>query len=155
MRTEPPFEREDILAVLPHRPPFLFVDRVTSLTPGRRIVAELAIRGDEPHFAGHFPGYPVMPGALTTDALAQTSGLLIGLSALVDGSPPPDRAKVFMLATANMKFTTPAFPGETLRLTATTEKRFGSLHSFAVEATSGRKLVSEGRLTLSVVERSE
>ena len=84
MRSAPPFEREDILAVLPHRPPFLFVDRVTKLVPDKRIVAERTISPDEPQFQGHFPGHPIMPGVLITDALAQTSGLLIGL-ALIEG----------------------------------------------------------------------
>ena len=82
------FTMEDILAILPHRPPFLFVDRVIKLVPDREIVAERAIRSDEPFFAGHFPGKPVMPGVLVTDALAQTSGLLWGLSKKVKGDAP-------------------------------------------------------------------
>jgi 3-hydroxyacyl-[acyl-carrier-protein] dehydratase len=155
MRSEPPFEREDILAVLPHRPPFLFVDRVVSLEPDRRIVAERSLRADEPHFAGHFPDYPVMPGVLTTDALAQTSGLLIGISqAIREGAPPPP-TRIYLLASANVKFRAPAFPGETLRLEATAEKQFGNLFSFVVEATAGRKLVCEGRLALARTVTSE
>ena len=80
MTNKPLFALEDILPVLPHRPPFLFVDRVMMLEPHKLIIAERTLRPDEPQFAGHFPGRPIMPGVLIAEALAQTSGLLIGLS---------------------------------------------------------------------------
>jgi 3-hydroxymyristoyl/3-hydroxydecanoyl-(acyl carrier protein) dehydratase len=65
---------ERIMAVLPHRPPFLFVDEVLRLNLGVSITARRTLRPEEPHFAGHFPGRPVMPGVLVTEALAQTCG---------------------------------------------------------------------------------
>ena len=70
------YDTKDIMALLPHRPPFLFVDYVTSFTCNKRIVTEKYLCEDEPFFEGHFPQKPIMPGVLVTDALAQTSGLL-------------------------------------------------------------------------------
>ncbi|MFA4044005.1 MAG: hypothetical protein HZRFUVUK_000787 [Candidatus Fervidibacterota bacterium] len=68
------FKVEDIL---PHRYPFLFIDRIVELEPGKRAVAEKNVSVNEPYFQGHFPGYPVMPGVLILEAMAQTSGLII------------------------------------------------------------------------------
>jgi beta-hydroxyacyl-ACP dehydratase FabZ len=146
------FELEDILPVLPHRPPFLFVDRVTLLEPHKSIIAERTLRADEPQFAGHFPGRPIMPGVLIAEALAQTSGLLIGLSEMISASAPPEKPKVFFLAVTNIKFTHPAVPGEVLVLRATSERQFAALHRFNVEATVGRNLIASGSLTLALVE---
>jgi beta-hydroxyacyl-ACP dehydratase FabZ len=146
------FELEDILPVLPHRPPFLFVDRVIQLEPHKLIVAERALRADEPQFAGHFPGRPIMPGVLITEALAQTSGLLIGLSEMISSSAPPEKPKVFFLAMTNIKFTHPAVPGDVLVLRATSERQFAALHRFNMEATVGRNLIASGSLTLALVE---
>ena len=145
-----PFDREAILAVLPHRPPFLFIDRVIALEPFKRVVAERTLRADEPHFAGHFPGQPVMPGVLITDALAQASGLLIGLSHRDARTPAAGRA--FLLGAANMKYPASAFPGDVLRLTASADGSAGRLHRFVVEASVGRRLVATGQLTLAMVE---
>ena len=145
------FELEDLLPVLPHRPPFLFVDRVTLLEPHKLIVAERALRPDEPQFAGHFPGRPIMPGVLVTEALAQASGLLIGLSEMSSASAPPEKPKVFFLAVTNIKFTHPAVPGDVLVLRATSDRQFAALHRFNVEATAGRNLIASGSLTLAMV----
>ncbi len=79
------FTLEEILEILPHRPPFLFVDKVTKLVPGKLIVTEWFIRPDEPFFAGHFPGKAIMPGVLVLDGLAQSCGLLWGFTKQVKG----------------------------------------------------------------------
>ena len=146
------FGIEDILAILPHRPPFLFVDRVTKLIPGRMIVTERDLHPDEPHFAGHFPTKAIMPGVLITDALAQTSGLLWGLTKKTELQALETVPEVFFLASANMKYTHPAYPGETLRMTASVDRSFGALHTFSVEACAGRNLVARGSLTLAMKE---
>jgi len=146
------FELKDLLPVLPHRPPFLFVDRVTKLEPGKFIVAERTLRAEEPQFAGHFPGRPIMPGVLVAEALAQTSGLLIGLSEKLTAATPPERPKAFFLATASIKFTRPAVPGDVLVLRATSDRQFAGLFRFNVEATAGRNLIASGTLTLALVD---
>jgi 3-hydroxyacyl-[acyl-carrier-protein] dehydratase len=152
MNHQPPFELADILPVLPHRSPFLFVDRVTNLEPGKSIVAERTLRAAEPYFAGHFPGRPIMPGVLVAEALAQTSGLLIGLSEKLTAAAPPETPKAFFLATTNLKFTHPAAPGDMLMLRAAVGQSFGGLFRFNVEAAAGRNLVASGSLTLALVE---
>jgi 3-hydroxyacyl-[acyl-carrier-protein] dehydratase len=152
MTEKPPFELEDILLLLPHRPPFLFVDRVTKLDPGKTILAERTLRAEEPQFAGHFPGRPIMPGVLVAEALAQTSGLLIGLSERLAALAPPGQPKGFFLATTNLKFTHPTVPGDVLTLGATSDRNFGGLFRFNVEATAGRNLIAVGSLTLALVE---
>ncbi len=145
------FTREDILDALPHREPFLFVDRIVRFVPDRRIETERTICGDEPYLRGHFPDKPIMPGVLVTDALAQTSGLLWGLSRKVrDGDDGVRR--VFMLAAANMKYVNPSYPGETLVMTAVTERSYGSFFTYATEARCGRRCIAKGVLTLAMVE---
>lgn len=146
------FELEDILKILPHRPPFLFVDRVCKMVPDKRIVTERLIRADEPQFEGHFPGKAIMPGVLVTDALAQTSGLLWGFTKQVRGGEVSEDPELFYLAAANVKFTSPAYPGETMEMRASSENRFGSLYSYSVEALVGRKTIARGTLTLAMVE---
>jgi 3-hydroxymyristoyl/3-hydroxydecanoyl-(acyl carrier protein) dehydratase len=152
MNTQPPFELEALLAILPHRPPFLFVDRVTELEPGKRIAAERMLRADEPQFAGHFPGRPIMPGVLVTEALAQTSGLLLGLSEKAAGAAPPKRPPMYFLAGNQMKYSHPAVPGDRLELRATAEASFAGLFRFSVEASVGRDVIASGSLTLASVQ---
>ena len=146
------FELADLLPLLPHREPFLFVDRVIKLEPNKSIVAERLLRTEEPHFAGHFPGRPIMPGVLIAEALAQTSGLLIGLSEMASAAAPPEKPRAFFLAVTSIKFTHPAVPGDTLVLRATMDRNFGALFRFNVEATAGRNLIASGSLTLAMVE---
>jgi 3-hydroxyacyl-[acyl-carrier-protein] dehydratase len=152
MTNKPPFELQDILPILPHRPPFLFVDRVVAIEPGKSIVAERRLRPEEPQFSGHFPGRPIMPGVLVAEALAQTSGLLIGLSETLTSAAPPAGPKAFFLATTSLKFTHPAVPGDVLVLRATSERQFGGLFRFNVEANAGRNVIATGSLTLALVE---
>jgi 3-hydroxyacyl-[acyl-carrier-protein] dehydratase len=152
MKTQPPFESEDLLSILPHRPPFVFVDRVTQLEPGKRLVAERVLRPEEPQFAGHFPGRPIMPGVLVTEALAQASGLLLGLSEQATGTAAPQRPPMFYLAGNSMKYQHFALPGDRLELHVQTDGQFAGLYRFQVEALAGRNLIASGSLTLARVE---
>ena len=148
------FSLDDICAILPHRPPFLFVDRIIDMVPGKRITGERMLHSDEPHFSGHFPGKPVMPGVLVTDALAQTCGLLWGFTKMVraDEAATSAASELFYLASATMKYVNPAYPGDTLRLHAATERSFDRLHGFTAEATCGRRIIARGSLTLAMME---
>ena len=143
------FTLGDILPLLPHRPPFLFVDQVLELGLYQSILAERALRPEEPYFAGHFPDRPIMPGVLVAEALAQTSGLLLGLSDKLSAAQAPSRPNMLFLAATSIKYTHPAAPGDTLRLRATLEKSFSRLFLFNVEATVGRNLIASGSLTLA------
>ena len=146
------FTLEEILAILPHRPPFLFVDKVTKLVPDKLIVAERLIRPDEPFFAGHFPGKAIMPGVLVLDGLAQTCGLLWGFTKQIRGGAASDTPEIFYLAASNMKFVNPAYPGETLEMTARADRNFGNLYTYEVEAMSKRKVIAKGSLTLAMMQ---
>lgn len=148
------FGLPEILQIIPHRPPFLFVDRVIKFTPHKSIIAERTLLADEPWFKGHFPQKAIMPGVLVLDALAQTSGLLLGFSAKVSGAAEAPQPKIFYLAASNMKYTAPAFPSQTLQLIAENKENFGKLYSYLVEALVGRKTVAKGTLTLAAVEGS-
>jgi len=152
MRNRPLFTLNEILPLLPHRPPFLFVDRVLELEPHKCILAERLLRPEEPQFAGHFPDRPIMPGVLVAEALAQTSGLLLGLSDKLTGTSAPDRPKMFFLATTSIKYTRAALPGDVLRLRATSDQSFSGFYRFNVEAKVGRNLIAAGTLTLAGVD---
>lgn len=136
--------------ILPHRGSFLFVDRVTELELDHRIVAEKTLLIDSHFFAGHFPGNPIMPGVLVSEALAQTSGLLLGLTWKKNGSSIQDKkASLLFLANVNIKFSSPAKPGETLRLEANLIKHFGRLYYFEVAAHVGNRQIANGSLALA------
>jgi len=146
------FTLEQILEILPHRSPFLFVDKVTKMVPDKLIVTEWYIRPDEPFFAGHFPGKAIMPGVLVLDGLAQTCGLLWGFTKQVKGGAVSAAPEIFFLAASNMKFVNPASPGETLEMTARAARNFGTLYTYEVEAMSKRKVIAEGTLTLAMMQ---
>ena len=152
MTGNPLFTLVDVLAILPHRPPFLFVDEVLKLDPGKLIVAERRLRPDEPQFVGHFPGRAIMPGVLVTEALAQTSGLLLGLTERLASNRSPVCPRMFYLTANTMKYTHPAAPGDVLRLRAESDKQFSGLYRFRVEATAGRHLVGSGSITLALAD---
>ena len=153
MGKEVVFNQDDIVRILPHRPPFLFVDYVTKFIQRECIETERYLREDEPHFQGHFPQRPIMPGVLVTDALAQTSGLLWGFSEQIETEQRngekivPD---IFFLAATNIKFKNPAYPGDTLRMTSSFGKNFGTLFIFNVEANVKHKVIAKGELTLAI-----
>lgn len=143
------FGLEEILEILPHRPPFLFVDRITRFIPNKMIVAEREIKKDEPWFKGHFPQKAIMPGVLILDALAQTSGLLMGFSQKLSATEKKPSSQIFYLASSQVKFIASAYPGETLELIANQDKQFSALYSYTVEALAKRKTVAKGSLTLA------
>jgi len=144
------YDRSVIRQILPHRSPFLFVDRVMRFEPNAQIIAEWDVSGDEPFFAGHFPGEPIIPGVLLTEALAQASGLLQGLTwkETLDkhtrASPPR-----FVLASVNMKFPSPAGPGRTIRLESLLKKHYGGLFLFQATASTGSDRLASGTLSLA------
>jgi 3-hydroxyacyl-[acyl-carrier-protein] dehydratase len=139
-----------IKTIIPHRDPFLFVDRVVFFQAAEKIVAEKFLAVEAPFFRGHFPGKPIMPGVLVTEALAQASGLLMGLT-WHENRPSNDfRHQNLYLASVDMKFVSPAQPEETLRLTSTLQKRFGNLARFSVHATAATRSIATGRLALGL-----
>jgi 3-hydroxyacyl-[acyl-carrier-protein] dehydratase len=135
--------------ILPHRKPFLFVDRVVNFEVGQKIIAEKDLLPGESFFTGHFPGRPIMPGVLVSEALAQASGLLLGLTWGKKGRSMENEKINLFLANIDIKFFTPAKPGDTLRLEATIKKEYGNLFLFKVNTFVGTHPIAEGTLTLS------
>ncbi len=126
-----PVDAEGVAAILPHRYPFLLVDRVIELVPGQSIVAIKNVTFNEPFFQGHFPGHPVMPGVLIVEALAQTSGLLLGLS----GTPANKEDRIFYLAKVDgARFLKPVVPGDQLRLEVQLKRLIRSMGIFTARA---------------------
>lgn len=126
-----PVDAEQIAAILPHRYPFLLVDRVIELVPERSIVAIKNVTFNEPFFQGHFPGHPVMPGVLIVEALAQASGLLIGLS----GTHADRDDRIFYLAKVdNARFLKPVVPGDQLRLEVQLKRLIRGMGIFTARA---------------------
>ena len=104
-----PIEVERIMEHLPHRYPFLLVDRILEFEPEKRIVGLKNVTISEPYFQGHFPGHPVMPGVLIIEAMAQAGGLL-----LMDSVPDPENKVVYFMSLDNVKWRKPVIPGDQL-----------------------------------------
>jgi 3-hydroxyacyl-[acyl-carrier-protein] dehydratase len=114
-----PLEAADIMRIIPHRYPFLLIDRVIELEPGKRVVALKAVTANEPQFTGHFPGRPIMPGVLMVEALAQAGAVAVL-------SLPEYHDKLVLFAGIDdCRFRRTVLPGETLRLEVTLEKLRG------------------------------
>lgn len=146
----------DILKLLPHREPFLFVDNIVEFKLNKKIVATRYLRPDEPYFKGHFPTEPIMPGVLMTDALAQTSGLLWGFTKKeTKGSSDDQDCSIFYLASDQMKYMKPVKPGTTLFLESIFLESFGLLYKYKVAALVNNVVVAKGFITLAIQEQGE
>ncbi|MDA0691883.1 MAG: 3-hydroxyacyl-ACP dehydratase FabZ [Nitrospinae bacterium] len=128
----------EIKRVIPHRYPFLMVDRVTECDMESRIVGIKNVTADEPFFQGHFPEFPVMPGVLIIEALAQVACILALKILKKEGSP-----SVFFTGIDAAKFRKPVVPGDQLRLELNKIKQRGTLFRFQAEAYVGDALVTE------------
>jgi len=144
-----PFDVRRILEILPHRYPLLLVDRITELKIHESAVGLKNVTFNEPHFMGHFPGAPVMPGVLIIEALAQTAAVLAmtSLGEKVQGK------LVYFMAIENAKFRKPVVPGDALYLHVRKEKDRGMGWKVAAEARVDDVLVTEALLTAMIVDR--
>jgi 3-hydroxyacyl-[acyl-carrier-protein] dehydratase len=131
--------RDPIECGLPHREPFVFVDEVLELEPGLRAVCRKVFRREEPFFAGHFPGNPLVPGVLLTEAMAQTAGIAAG----------GEGRLLYLSAIRTMKFLRPVPPGETVIFRAEKCAEMGMLIQSNVSATIDDNTVAEGVVILS------
>jgi len=138
----------EIRRLLPHREPFLLVDEVLEVEPGRRLVALKHVRAEEPYFAGHFPGAPVMPGVLIIEAMAQAGALL-----LFREVPERQSKLVFFAGIDQARFRAPVFPGDDLRLEIDVISFRNTRSKMAGKAFVGDKLVAEAELLATLVDR--
>jgi len=139
-----PLEAADIMGILPHRYPFLLVDRVVELEPGKRAVALKQVTANEPHFTGHFPERPIMPGVLMVEALAQTAGIAV---MTLDAY----RGKLGLFAGIDdCRFKRMVVPGDTLRLEVTVEKLRGMFGRVRAVASVDGEVAVEATLSIII-----
>ena len=132
-----------ILEHLPHRYPFLLVDRVLEIEPGQRIVALKNVTMNEPYFVGHFPHMPVMPGVLQIEALAQAAGIL---SFQTMGRVSDDRSVYYFVGIDGARFKRPVVPGDQLRLEVSITRVARSIWKYAGRATVDGQVSAEAEL---------
>lgn len=142
-----PLAAPDILKLLPHRWPFVLLDRVTALEPGVRGVGRKCITASEPWFAGHFPSRPVFPGVLLTEAFAQ-------LACVVAMAAEPDQQgrDVYLLGLDRVRFRRPVTPGDVVELTVEVEAKKRGIWKFSALATVDGERVAEGQLMATVAD---
>ncbi len=140
---ELPIDVEAIAAMLPHRYPFLLLDRIVGFEPRRHISALKNVTVNEPFFQGHFPGHPVMPGVLIVEAMAQASGVLAILSAPKDA----ERFKMFYLVKVDKaRFNHTVVPGDQLRLEVELKRTLRNMSQFQGQALVDGRVVAEAEM---------
>lgn len=141
---------EDILRFLPHRYPFLLVDRVLEMEPSKRIVALKNVTYNEEFFQGHFPDVRIMPGVLIVEAMAQAGGIL-----LFHSIEKPETKFVLFSKIDNMKFRRPVVPGDQIRIEAEVLKWKNRFYYLRAKALVEGHVAAEGDMVASMLEREE
>lgn len=140
---------DEIMNYLPHRYPFLMIDRVVRLDPGKAAIAIKNVTIDEPFFQGHFPGHPIMPGVLIAEALAQTGGL--AFASAEENLDEETQFKLPILAKIEeMRFRSAVSPGDQLLLHAQVLRAYQSLAIVKVEAKVNDSTVAHGKIVLAM-----
>jgi beta-hydroxyacyl-ACP dehydratase FabZ len=137
----------EIMKLLPHRYPFLLVDRITELEPGKRIVGLKNVTINEQFFQGHFPGMPVMPGVLIIESMAQVGGVLIYREL-----PEQNKKLIYFTGIENARFRRPVVPGDQLRIEIDVLNRRNNFGKMRGRASVEGKLVAEAVVTFAIVD---
>jgi 3-hydroxyacyl-[acyl-carrier-protein] dehydratase len=140
-----------IMERIPHRYPFLLIDKVVDIQPGERAVGIKNVTVNEPFFQGHFPGHPIMPGVLIVEAMAQTAAIVV-IEAL--DSTASDKL-VYFMSIDNARFRKPVLPGHTLNLEVTKEHGRGKVWRFKGIAKSEGVVMAEAVFTAMIVDKTE
>lgn len=139
----------EIEKLLPHRAPFLLIDKIRDIQPGHSAIGLKAVSGNEPYFVGHFPGNPVMPGVLIVEAMAQTAGALAALSL---GEEAEDKL-VFLASVNNAKFKTPVRPGDMLELHVEKIAGRNLLWKFSSKGIVDGQVVNQAEFSAMIVDK--
>jgi len=137
-----------IQKILPHRYPFLLVDKIIDLVPKEHVVGIKNVTANEPFFIGHFPGRPIMPGVLIIEAMAQVGGIL-----LLDSEEDPGNKLVLFTGIDKVKFRKPVLPGDQIRFELDMMRYRQSICKMAGKAFVGEEVVCEAELSAAVVNR--
>ena len=138
----------EIMSFLPHRYPFLLVDRIVEIEGDKRIVGLKNVTINEPFFQGHFPGAPVMPGVLIIECMAQVAGVMI-----YRDMPDKDRKLIYFTGIENAKFRRPVLPGDQLRIEMQLLNRRNNFGKMSGQATVEGKLAAEATVAFAISER--
>ena len=138
-----------LMKLLPHRPPMLMIDTLYNIVPGQSAVALKNVTINEPFFAGHFPGHPVMPGVLQVEAMAQTAGALVVHSQ----GEAAEGSLTYFMSVDEARFRKPVVPGDTLRIMVSKIKERGAIWKFKGECRVGDTRVSNAIFSAMMVER--
>lgn len=141
----------EIMSILPHRYPFLMVDRIVELDPGKRCVGIKNVTINEPFFQGHFPGHPVMPGVLIVEAMAQVAGIM----AYTASDDSTKKKVTYFMSIDNAKFRKPVFPGDQLRIEIDTTYSRRGIWGVSGKAYVGETLVTEAALKATFADKAE
>jgi 3-hydroxyacyl-[acyl-carrier-protein] dehydratase len=141
----------EIMSFLPHGYPFLLIDRILEIEPGKRIVGIKNVTYNEPYFPGHFPGRPIMPGVLIVEAMAQTAGVLAFKSIPEEGQRRP----VLFLGLDNVRFRKPVVPGDQLRMELEITRHRQAIWGFKGKAFVEDQLVAEADLLAMLGEEDK
>lgn len=140
---------EQITRMIPHRYPFLMIDRVIDVQPDVSAVGIKNVTINEPYFQGHFPGHPVMPGVLIIEAMAQTAGVLVVRTL----GPESEGKLVYFMTIDEARFRKPVGPGDQLLLHVKKEKSRGNIWKFTAEAKVNDVLVAEATYSAMILDR--
>jgi 3-hydroxyacyl-[acyl-carrier-protein] dehydratase len=141
-------EITEILRRIPHRPPFLLIDRAEAYRPSQSLVGIKCVTMNEPFFVGHFPGNPVMPGVLIVEALAQTGGLLMSKSWDVD----PEGKIILFMSVDKCRFRHPVKPGDVLRMEVEVMRARGDVVKFLGRGMVGDKLAAQAEFAAMLLD---
>jgi beta-hydroxyacyl-ACP dehydratase FabZ len=141
---------QEIMETLPHRYPFLLIDKIVEMEIEKRVVGIKNVTMNEPFFQGHFPGHPIMPGVLILEAMAQTGGVLALKSV------PQEEVKnkvIYFMSIDKAKFRKPVIPGDQLRFELEQIKRRANIRAYSAKATVDGTVVAEAELMAMIVDR--
>ena len=144
-----PLRYEDIIRILPHRYPFLLVDKIIEMEIGKRVVGIKNVTANEPFFQGHFPGNPIMPGVLIIEAMAQVGGVLARLS-IPNVMERGEMGEIFFVSMDKVKFRKPVVPGDQIRFEAEALRTGSRIWKMAGKAFVDGDLVAEANLVAVV-----
>jgi beta-hydroxyacyl-ACP dehydratase FabZ len=146
------FDINQIMETLPHRYPFLLVDRILELEMGKRVVGIKNVTINEPFFQGHFPGHPIMPGVLLLEAMAQTGGVLAMRSAEAEGIDIKNKV-IYFMTIDKVKFRKPVLPGDQVRFELDLIKARSNIRGFKALAIVDGAVVAEAELMAMIVDK--